>query len=1089
MGINSFRKWLRDIKQDEKLKLNSNLIFTKNSIEIKKEKEEIKEKKEEIEKIIKEINSIDYLLIDTNSILHQEYNKIKEKYRKLEENLEKELIKYICNLIRDGVENQGIFENQDIAIISDSDLITQWILENSGKWIIDDSKELFFTPGQEFFNKLHDEINVLKIPLTKKQSEEIHYLFYFKISLDSDLYKKYEDCDNKKNKIYENLEKDIIDETIMYICKLIEHVSPKKEVYISIDGVPPVAKIIEQRNKRYVLDNSDIWDTNAITPGTVFMEKLDKEIKDWGRKQKDIGYIINYSSYKSHQEGEHKLLQFIREKVNVNKDYKYLVYSPDADLFMLTMITSSDNIYILIDKDEKIDKDKNVIENINMEDYSEYFSIKILKECLKEIMNNGYKNCLEVLKNKVNDIDKDLNEILKNDKIFMYYLKKDDFITKKRELNKEKLINDFIVLCFLVGNDFLPKLLNIYEYGIERRGFTKLVSKGMDKLIKVYIEVFINLVDQYLFNDNIINVEFFKKIIDKLSYIDNKQFKYFSFVQSFMLRCIDQNLSITQQFELFDNFQNEILYYYKDKSYNKDSYKDINLFSTIDFINFVTNYERTDQDELKKHLEEIETLELLEEYELFKYLKYKYNIEYASDANKSPNINEQDFKKEYYKYYFNCNDDEDIKNLVENYLMGIKWVTLYYFDKCPSWQDWSFPYKKMPLLEDLKKYLNDKSFNIVFTEGVPLKPFEQLLYVLPRTSKELLPESLKECDDVQELPDIKEIQEVINQNIFTQEEIKRNTEVGKFILNSKFNFDGEIFNIQTAYKQPSSIHQPSTITGEMKQLNNNQRSTNWADMQEDKEKEEEKKKKSEEKKTKEYEKNETRETQVDEREKYKPYNIYLMCHAEPENTTDIDSELSEKGLLEAQKVTKNYLQHLKIDCIISSPFISCIQTAGLVKNILKEEAKLYIEIQLRKMWNKKVKKVKLKNKDEISRYKPNVILKDNDYNYNGITYKIENNESKTQDNLIDILEFNQETKLESKNRFIQIFEKIIDDFQNRNLLIICDYDMIKTIIKNYPNPYRRGNQPFNNAVNPYCSIIGYEYNREKTQKLRIIVEL
>ena len=52
-------------------------------------------------------------------------------------------------------------------------------------------------------------------------------------------------------------------------------------ILICIDGVAPLAKIIQQRKRRYLtifknkLDKIDVkWDTNAISCGTIFMKNL-----------------------------------------------------------------------------------------------------------------------------------------------------------------------------------------------------------------------------------------------------------------------------------------------------------------------------------------------------------------------------------------------------------------------------------------------------------------------------------------------------------------------------------------------------------------------------------------------------------------------------------------------------------------------------------------------------------------------------------------------------------------------------------------------------------------------------------------------
>ena len=58
-----------------------------------------------------------------------------------------------------------------------------------------------------------------------------------------------------------------------------------KKYIICADGVAPAAKMIQQRKRRYLsvyrskiddkfTENKPTWDTNAITPGTQFMNKL-----------------------------------------------------------------------------------------------------------------------------------------------------------------------------------------------------------------------------------------------------------------------------------------------------------------------------------------------------------------------------------------------------------------------------------------------------------------------------------------------------------------------------------------------------------------------------------------------------------------------------------------------------------------------------------------------------------------------------------------------------------------------------------------------------------------------------------------------
>jgi len=79
--------------------------------------------------------------------------------------------------------------------------------------------------------------------------------------------------------------------------------------------------------------------------------------------------------------------------------------------------------------------------------------------------------------------------------------------------------------------------------------------------------------------------------------------------------------------------------------------------------------------------------------------------------------------------------------MVKHYLMGVKWVMFYYFDKIPDWT-WFYPYDYPPFISDIYKYLINFE-DIKFKEGKPMVPFEQLLNILPsQSAKYLLPNSL-----------------------------------------------------------------------------------------------------------------------------------------------------------------------------------------------------------------------------------------------------------------------------------------------------------------------------------------------------------
>jgi 5'-3' exonuclease len=101
----------------------------------------------------------------------------------------------------------------------------------------------------------------------------------------------------------------------------------------------------------------------------------------------------------------------------------------------------------------------------------------------------------------------------------------------------------------------------------------------------------------------------------------------------------------------------------------------------------------------------------------------------------------EEWRKRYYNHYYGVEDglEEFVENLVKNYLIGIKWVSLYYFEDCPSWE-WYYPLEHPPFISDIYKYFDSFNFNdYKFKKGKALEPVQQLLCVLPPQSSYLLP--------------------------------------------------------------------------------------------------------------------------------------------------------------------------------------------------------------------------------------------------------------------------------------------------------------------------------------------------------------
>lgn len=137
-----------------------------------------------------------------------------------------------------------------------------------------------------------------------------------------------------------NYEQELIKAVCNKIKEYIQIINASKKIYIAFDGVAPVAKLEQQRTRRYkgqfekkLFDKSQEWNTTSITPGTQFMKNLTKELTKYFKQNKKV--IVSGSDHVG--EGEHKIFNYIRKNEKLFKTATTFVYGLDADLIMLCL--------------------------------------------------------------------------------------------------------------------------------------------------------------------------------------------------------------------------------------------------------------------------------------------------------------------------------------------------------------------------------------------------------------------------------------------------------------------------------------------------------------------------------------------------------------------------------------------------------------------------------------------------------------------------------------------------------------------------------------------------------------------------------
>jgi 5'-3' exoribonuclease 1 len=227
------------------------------------------------------------------------------------------------------------------------------------------------------------------------------------------------------------------------VCETVETlfhiVNPQKKLILCVDGPAPQSKQKQQRQRRFksaqessISSHPCTFDSNSITPGTKFMDYLTKYIDFYIRKRisedkRWQNVQVIFSNEKSPGEGEHKLLNFIRQNKTTNPDDSYCIHGLDSDLIMLSLGTHLENFYIL--REDQYDYN------------NEFFVVDI----------GGVR---------------------------MHLIEMMRWNTEGKTFKNNYSVNDFIFLCFMVGNDFLPHIPSL-----------EILNGGIDMMLDIYKDV------------------------------------------------------------------------------------------------------------------------------------------------------------------------------------------------------------------------------------------------------------------------------------------------------------------------------------------------------------------------------------------------------------------------------------------------------------------------------------------------------------------------------------------------------------------------------------------------------------------------
>ena len=268
---------------------------------------------------------------------------------------------------------------------------------------------------------------------------------------------------------YQDKEDAAFDAVWQSVCNLIKLIQPRKGIFLAIDGVPGLCKQSQQRKRRfksYKDTDKDLlrtFDGSQLTCGTAFMDRLCSFLRQKCQthlKSQFKKLDILYSDMYVPGEGEHKLIRWIETQ---SHDLYYTIYSPDADLIMLSLILPQPHVHVL----------------------------------RENIYNDVYGDWLHV------NIDKLRLVVL--DTIVKHF----PDLQKRPDWNPKQCLKDYVLYFMLLGNDFLP-----HGSGLE------IINEGVQQLNYAYSNTLMN--SGYLINHmNHINIKTsFTHLFQQLSVIE-----------------------------------------------------------------------------------------------------------------------------------------------------------------------------------------------------------------------------------------------------------------------------------------------------------------------------------------------------------------------------------------------------------------------------------------------------------------------------------------------------------------------------------------------------------------------------------------
>ncbi len=522
---------------------------------------------------------------------------------------------------------------------------------------------------------------------------------------------------------------------------IVKRMRPTKLIYLAIDGCAPRAKQNQQRARRTraakdsveareqaeasgeEIDDADVFDSNCITPGTPFMDMINAALLQFviSRLKDDpawMGRRVVFSSSNQPGEGEHKIVEYIRglqgQGDAMDPNLRHCMVGLDADLVMLSLATHQPHFSLLR---EHID-----FQSFSRGGVETKSNTRQTSDTKWQLLHVGLlREYLEI------DMKPSPEALAAAPPGFVY--------------DGERVIDDFVLLTVLCGNDFVPHLPSL-DIG----------EGALDELMRLYKEKLV-VMGGYMCDKGVIDFDRLQILLDTVSQQEAQVFRDRAKTKAKFASRDERNAKQDARYREKWTLQNEL----EDEDATDEIDAVVEQLSkggddtptaespggaAASGVGAATAAAEGEDDAGSWHgaLED-EAGDMDEAVKQLMPLNPNVDPQVAALAAKlAAETPKDDFKTRYYYSKMGIGpgipDTDSIKQrMVASFAEALQWVMLYYYQGVPSW-GWFYPFHYAPMTSDL---VGLSALEIEFELGQPFRPFEQLMATLPAKSAQFLP--------------------------------------------------------------------------------------------------------------------------------------------------------------------------------------------------------------------------------------------------------------------------------------------------------------------------------------------------------------